>query len=153
MSQILISLSIWLHSLATIVFIGHYLLLSLVYLPVLGEANLLALSAISKRSRAWLYASLLVFLITGTYLTLVDSNYLGIGKFGSPWAVLMLVKHILILGMIGMGFWYNALMRVGPLLNSNSGAAQALLRFRQYSNLMAISGILVLLLTAISQVQ
>ena len=59
MSQILISLSIWLHSLATIVFIGHYLLLSLVYLPVLGEANLLALSAISKRSRAWLYASLL----------------------------------------------------------------------------------------------
>jgi uncharacterized membrane protein len=153
MPQFLISLSFWLHSLATVVFIGHYLLLSLVYLPVLGEANLTALSAISKRSRVWLYTSLLVFLLTGTYLTFVDPNYLGIGNFGNPWAIFMLIKHILILGMIGMGFWFNAILRVGSLMSSNSGAAQALLRFRQYSNLMAISGILVLLLTAISQVQ
>jgi hypothetical protein len=65
----------------------------------------------------------------------------------------MLVKHILILGMIGMGFWFNAILRVGPLMSSNTGAEQALARFRQYSNLMAITGTLVLLLTAIAQVQ
>jgi putative copper export protein len=65
----------------------------------------------------------------------------------------MLVKHILILGMLAMGFWYNGLMRVGPMLSSNSGPAQALARFRQYSNLMSITGVLVLLLTAISQAQ
>ena len=153
MPQFLISLSFWLHSLATVVFIGHYLLLSLVYLPVLGEANLTALSAISKRSRVWLYTSLLVFLITGTYLTLVDSNYLGLGKFGNLWAILMLAKHILILGMLGMGFWFNGILRVGPQMSTNTGAVQALVRFRQYTYLMAISGILVLLLTAISQAQ
>jgi len=153
MSNVLISLSYWLHSLATVIFIGHYLLLALVYLPVLGAADSTLLSQISKRSRAWLYTSLLIFLITGTYLTFADSNYLGLGKFGNPWAALMLVKHVLIVGMIGMGFWYNALMRVGPLMSSNSGAAQALVRFRQYSYLMAISGILVLLLTSISQTQ
>ena len=158
MSNILVSLSYWLHSLATVVFIGHYLLLALIYLPALSKQESInntgaVLSAFSKRSRVWLYGSLLIFLITGTYLTFVDQNYLGIGNFGNPWAILMLVKHILILGMVGMGFWYNALMRVGPLMSSNTGATQAISRFRQYSNLMAIIGALVLLLTAISQMQ
>lgn len=158
MSQILIALSFWMHSLATVIFIGHYLLLSLIYLPALSKQESLdstgaLLSAFSKRSRSWLYASLLIFLITGTYLTFVDPNYMGIGNFSNSWAILMLIKHILILGMVGMGFWFNAILRVGPLMGSNRGTDQALIRFRQYSNLMAITGTLVLLLTAISQVQ
>jgi uncharacterized membrane protein len=154
----LIALSFWLHALGTIILIGHYCLLSLIYLPVFEKnqaepAGRTILSEISKRSRSWLYVSLLIFAVTGIYLTFVDPNYLGIGNFGNPWAVLMLVKHILILGMLGMGFWYNGLMRVGPMLNSNTGSAQAFPRFRQYSNLMAVAGVLVLLLTAISQAQ
>lgn len=158
MTQILIALSFWLHALGTAVLIGHYLLLSLVYLPVFEKhqaepASKTILSEISKRSRSWLYVSLLIFAVTGTYLTFIDPNYLGIGNFGNPWAILMLVKHILILGMLGIGFWYNGLMRVGPMLSSNSGTAQAFARFHQYSNLMSITGVLVLLLTAISQAQ
>ena len=35
MSQMLFSLFTWLHALATVVFIGHFLLLSLIYLPAL----------------------------------------------------------------------------------------------------------------------
>jgi len=153
MSQILIALSYWLHSLATVVFIGHFLMLSLVYLPAAGIGSGTTLSAISKRSRAWLYISMLVFALTGAYLTFADSNYAGIGNFSNPWAILMLVKHILLVGMIGIGFWFNAILRVGPLMSSNNGGAQAIARFRQYANLMAICGALVLLLTAISQVQ
>ena len=153
MSQTLTALSFWLHSLATVVFIGHYVLLSLVYLPLLGEAEGTILSGISKRSRPWLYGSMLAFAITGVYLTFVDPNYLGIGDFNNLWAVLMLVKHLLLVGMIGMGFWFNAILRVGPMMSSNTGAGQAVARFRQYSNLMAIAGVLVLLLTAVSQAQ
>ena len=158
MVQTLTALSFWLHALGTVILIGHYLLLSLLYLPVFlknqaDPASRAILGEISKRSRSWLYGSLLIFAVTGIYLTFIDPNYLGIGNFGNPWAVLMLVKHILILGMLGMGFWYNGLMRVGPQLASNSGADQAFARFRQYSNLMAMTGILVLLLTAISQAQ
>ena len=152
MSQILPALSFWLHSLATVVFIGYYLLLSLVYLPVLGSTPGTSLSEISKRSRVWLYLSMLVFAVTGVYLTFVDPNYAGIGNFNSPWAVLMLVKHILLVAMVGMGFWFNAILRVGPLMNSNTGAARAQDRFRRYANLMAAAGVLVLLLTASSHV-
>jgi uncharacterized membrane protein len=152
MSQILIALSYWLHALATVVFIGHYLLLSTIYLPALTN-NGAILSEISKRSRSWLYISLGIFLVTGTYLTLIDPSYLGIGNFGNLWAILMLVKHILIVAMIGLGFWYNALLRVGPMMSSNNSAALAISRFRLYSNLMAISGVIVLLLTALAQVR
>jgi uncharacterized membrane protein len=158
MSQTLTALSFWLHALGTVLLIGHYLLLSLIYLPVLvkNQADPLSgtiLSEISRRSRSWLYGSMLIFAVTGIYLTFVDPNYLGIGNFSNPWAILMLVKHILILAMIGMGFWFNGILRVGPLMSSNTGSTRAIARFRQYSNLMAIAGVLVLLLTAISQAQ
>ena len=153
MSPILIALSVWLHALGTVILIGHYFLLSVIYLPVLEKGGGDFLSQISKRSRPWMYASLLVFALTGVYLTFIDANYLGIGDFGNPWAILMLVKHVLILGMIVLGFWYNAFLRVGPMMASNNSAELGIRRFRMYANLMAISGVLVLLLTALAQVE
>ena len=151
MSQILIALSIWLHALATVVLIGHYLLLSVIYLPVLEKNNGTALSEISKRSRSWMYISLVIFMVTGIYLTFVDPNYLGVGDFGNLWSVMMLVKHLLIVGMIGLGFWFNAFLRVGPMMASNNNAELGIRRFRTYSNWMAILGVWVLLLTALAQ--
>lgn len=151
MSQILISLSYWLHALATVIFVGHFVLLTVIYLPALSQ-NGPALSEISKRSRYWLYASLIIFMVTGIYLTFVDPNYQGIGNFNNFWAVMMLVKHILIVAMIALGFWYNAILRVGPLMSSNH-PEQAILRFRKYVNVMAVCGVLVLLLTALAQVE
>jgi len=153
MSQLMIALSVWLHALATVVLIGHYLLLSFIYLPVLEKNGGTFLSEISKRSRFWLYASLVVFLLTGTYLMLIDTGYLGFMDFGNFWGIVMLLKHILILGMIGLGFWYNAFLRVGQMMASNNSAELGIRRFRTYSNLMAIAGILVLLLTALAQVE
>lgn len=155
MNQLLLATSTTLHALAMIVFIGHYLLMSFIYVPALSNMDngAKALGEMSHRSRRWLYGSILVFLVTGVHLTLVDQNYLGIGNFSNPWALLMLIKHILIVVMIALGLWYNALQRVGPAMRSNSGAAQGVAKFRQYSNIMAVCGVLVLALTALSQVQ
>ena len=135
MSQILIALAVWLHSLGTVILIGHFLLLILIYLPALTDGKLdvparTALSAISRCSRTWMYISLLVFLVTGIYLMLADPNYLGLGNFSNLWGILMLVKHILVLGIIAMGFWFNTILRVGPLMSSNTGSVQAIARFR-----------------------
>jgi len=157
MSEILTALSTWLHALATVVFIGHFLLLALVYLPAMKDKPEIAVGEIlgefSKRSRVWMYAALLIFAVTGIHLTLIDPNYLGIGAFGNLWSILMLVKHILIVGMIIAGFWFNAIPRVGPMLSSTTGSSQAMDRFRLYNSGMAITGVLVLLLTTISQVK
>lgn len=154
MTPLLLAAATALHALATIVFIGHYLLLSLLYLPVLATADTgrwAALSEVSKRSRSWLYVSLLVFFLTGFYLMLVDANYQGIGNFGSPWAVLMLVKHLVVLVMIGIGFYFNAVVRVGPALRTRPGDAQTMARFHSYVNMMSVSGVLVIVLTALAQ--
>jgi uncharacterized membrane protein len=153
MSQILIALSVWLHALATVVLIGHYVLLWLIYLPVLEQGGGSFLSQISKRSRPWLYASLVVFVITGTYLMLIDTGYLGFMNFGNFWGIVMLVKHILVFVMLGLGLWYNAILRVGPMMASNNSSELGLRRFRMYSSLMAITGVLILLLTALAQVE
>jgi len=153
MTQILIALSIWLHAMGTVILIGHYLLLSVIYLPVLEKDGGTFLSQISKRSRPWMYASLLIFMVTGIYLMFADPNYLGVGDFGNFWSVMMLVKHLIIVIMIALGFWYNAFLRVGPMMASNNNAEIGIRRFRMYSKLMAISGVLVLLLTALAQVE
>ena len=83
---------------------------------------------------------------------LIDSGYLGFMDFGNFWGIVMLVKHILVFAMIVLGFWFNAIMRVGPMMSSNN-PEQAIARFRQYVNAMAICGVLVLLLTALAQVE
>lgn len=151
MTQFLISISVWLHAVATVVFIGHFVLLAGIYLPALSK-NAMALSEISTHSRPWMYASLIIFMVSGIYLTFIDPNYQGIGNFSNFWAVMMLVKHILIVVMIVMGFWYNAILRIGPMLSSNN-PEQAVIRFRKYVNVMAVCGVLVLLLTALAQVE
>jgi uncharacterized membrane protein len=155
MTQLLLATSTTLHALAMIIFIGHYLLMSLIYLPALSNVDnaAKALGEMSQRSRKWLYGSILVFFVTGVHLMLVDLNYLGIGNFSNPWAIFMVVKHIVILVMIGLGFWFNMLQRVGPAMRSNSSAAQGVAAFRRYSNAMAVCGVLALALTALSQVQ
>ena len=157
MSSILIALSLWLHAIGTVALIGYYLLLALIYIPVLKNrpdgAGGAMLSEISKRSRLWLYISMLIFLITGSTLTLADPNYLGLADFGNFWSNLMLIKHLLILGMVAIGFWFNAILRVGPAMSSNSGAELGFKRFGWYVNAMAMIGVLVLLLTAVAQVK
>ena len=157
MSQTLTALSFWLHSLAMTVFIGHYLLLALIYLPAMRQNPLDVigpiLSGISRKSRLWMYASLAIFMVTGIYLMFADPNYLGVGNFGNFWSTMMLVNHILIVVMIGTGFWFNAIWRVGPMLSSRNSAELAYGRFKLYVNIMAISSVLVLLLTALAQIQ
>jgi uncharacterized membrane protein len=153
MPNLFVAVSYWLHALATVIFIGHYVLLSLLYIPALADRGGESLSRASKRSRPWLYTALLIFFLTGGYLTVVDPSYLGLGNFGNAWAILMLTKHLLILVMIAMGFWFNAIQRVGPMLVSNTRSAEAVTRFRRHANLMAALGAIVLLLTAISQAQ
>lgn len=153
MSQLLVALSTWFHALATVVFVGHYLLLAVIYVPALARSgDGAALSAISRQSRPWQYAALPIFIVTGMHLMLVDPEYLGLMRFGNAWGIMMLAKHVLIIGMIAVGFWYNATPRVGPQMRASNGTEQAIVRFRQSCVVMAGAGVLVLLLTAAAQV-
>ncbi len=86
MSTFLLAISTWLHTLATVVFIGYYLFLSLVFLPIFerhaqGKALRELLEEVSGRLRPYFGGSLLIFIVTGTYLMMINEKYLGLGQF------------------------------------------------------------------------
>lgn len=111
MAIFLVALSTWLHALATVVFIGYYLFTSLIYLPVFErqmQASTLRdlLEHVSNRLRPFFGGSLLIFLVTGTYLMLINKNYLGLGHFfANPWSALMVIKHVLVLAFLAVAIF------------------------------------------------
>lgn len=154
MSTVLLALSTWLHSIATIVMIGYFVFTSLIYLPVL-ERHMRAdelcelLEQISARLRPFFGGSLLMFLVTGTYLMVINRNYLGLGQFFvNPWSMLMVVKHILVVPFLAL-----AIISERAFQRQISDAnPQALWRFRWSLNINMLLGLAILLLTSIAQV-
>jgi uncharacterized membrane protein len=155
MEKILLMISTSLHSIATAVFIGYFFVLTIVINPILSRketTGLQILSEISKRSRWWLYAAMGILAVTGIHLTLSDAFYSGLGQFDSPWSLLMLAKHIVIIVMVLIGFWFNVIRRAGPGMLSTSNAALGYKRFNRYCIFMSVCGVIILLLTTIGQV-
>jgi len=149
LTTILTSISLCLHTLATILLIGHYLLLALVYLPALkrsvdSKALPAILASVAGGARPYLFGSLLIFVVTGIYLMLVNDSYHGVGHFENAWSVLMLTKHLLIFVMVGLGLRLNNSLNAGGKLPD---------RFNSLLNAISASGLLVLLLTAFAQAQ
>jgi uncharacterized membrane protein len=149
MNVLLATLSLWLHTLATIVMVGHYLLLALAYLPALRrtvdtQSLPAVLASVSVSIRTWMLAALLVFAGTGVYLVLVNDAYHGLGQFTNAWSMLMLVKHLLVLVMIVLGFRFNSGIRPGAALPAG---------FDRQLAVVTLCGLLVLLLTAFAQAQ
>jgi uncharacterized membrane protein len=157
--QMTTALSLWLHDLATIVLIGHYLLFALVYQPVmkqdLDETQAARLvKKIFKRMRLWLGLALLVFLVTGVLLMFANPNYLGVGNFGNSWSILMVIKHIVVIAIIALDFWVQRVMTAGAMEQKGLFA----LLYARFSGLprliqtQALLGTLVLLLTAFARI-
>lgn len=154
MSSYLVPISTWLHALATIVWIGYYVFTSLIYLPVLErqmQAETLRglLEQVSKRLRPFFGGSLLIFLVTGTYLMLINKNYQGLGDFfGNSWSVLIVVKHVLVVVFLVLAIYSERAFLV-QISDQNHGALR---QFRWTVNANTIIGLLILLLTSIAQV-
>ncbi len=153
MSAIIVSLSTWLHVLATVVFIGYYLFTGLIYLPVLErcmQANALrdVLEQVSGRLRPFFGGSLLIFLATGTYLMVINQNYQGLGRFfDNSWSILMVIKHVLVLAFLVIAvFSERAFM--GQISDRKP---EALRRFRWASNTNVLLGVVIALLTSLVQ--
>ena len=154
MTPILLVASIWLHALATVFLIGQYTLLSLIYLPVFtrrleGSALGAVLEAVAGRARPFIFGSLGIFIVTGIYLILGDANYIGFGDFGNAWSVVLLVKHVLVFAMIGIGVYIDR--GVLTRLAEASTMETATRRLRPAVNAMTVCGFIVLLLTAAAQ--
>ena len=154
MSAFLVALSTWLHVMATVVFVGYYLFTGLIYLPVFErcmQPNALRdiLEQVSARLRPYFGGSLLIFLVTGTYLLVINKNYVGLGQFfNNPWSILMVIKHALILAFLALAVFSERAF----LTQISDKKPQALKNFRFAVNINTILGVIIVLLTSIVQV-
>ena len=154
MSTFLISFSMGLHVLATVVFVGYYFFTGMIYLPVFErqmQPNAMRelLDCISARLRPYFGSSLLIFLVTGTYLMLINKSYTGLGQFFSnPWSILMVIKHGVVLIFLAVAIFSERAF----LLQIGDKKPEALKNFKFAMNVNTILGIIIVLMTSIAQV-
>lgn len=145
----------WLHLLATVTLIGYYAVLALLVLPTLRRlgtpgSTAETIGALERRAMPALVAALVAFLATGVYLLGVDSRYGGPGNIGGSWATLLLVKHALVVAMLGLGSYLDGLI-VRLAVRSAEAEDAAVTHVARVTLAMTILGAAILLLTAAAQ--
>ena len=167
-SNVIISVSFFLHLIATVVWIGGLVTLALVVQPVLNRSALAIqdrarlLEAVMKRFQPIANLSLAVLILTGMVQTFTDPLYKGFLNFGNTWAQAILFKHIAVLGMIVLAailtFSVQPALKRNALLIANGVADEqnsARLQQQQLrlTRLNLILSVLVLMFTAIASAQ
>ncbi len=153
MATFLIALSTWLHALATIIMIGYYIFMSLIFLPIFegqmqGTALRNMLELVSNRFRPYFGGALLIFLVTGTYLLLINKSYMGLGHFfGNPWSALIVIKHLLVLVFLVLAVYAERAF-LTQIRDENHAALK---KFRMALYINTFIGTAIILLTSIAQ--
>jgi len=148
----------WLHSLATVILLGYHALLALVVVPVMGRAvgpptQGRVIPAVERRALPLILASIGVFLVTGMCMLFTDERFLGVGHFfGSTWSTLIVIKHVVVVALIGTGVYIDLLV-VPDIATPVDEVAQtaAVRRLARSASVIATRGAGVLLLTAAAQ--
>lgn len=132
MSQPILAISLFFHILATVVWIGGILILTLLVIPEVNRtlvdqpALYQLLQRLRKRFSPLTNLALVVLIVTGLSQMTADPNYDGLMKFDNQWSQVMLIKHILIVAMALVGLFLQfsiapALERTSLLLERGKG--------------------------------
>lgn len=97
----------WLHMLATVLWIGGLAAIGLLVLPAARHslepaAQAVLLEAIQRRLEPLGWFCLALLAATGMFQLSENRDYAGFLAVNSPWAIAILVKHILFLAMLGV---------------------------------------------------
>lgn len=146
----------WLHTVAFVIAWGYYGILARFVLPALKETAAgpvlgTSLAAIERRAMPFVLLTVVLFIATGSYLLFTDPHYEGLGNFGSTWATLMLVKHVLVVALVGVGVTVHFLVE-GVELAADDAARRAALRpLGLAAEAATVLGAVIVLLTAAAQ--
>lgn len=109
----ILTISYWLHMIATVGWVGSQAIISLVVVP-LSRKNHTAihhhklLSDINKRMSTLGWIGLSALIVTGLVQLTANENYTGLVSIANNWSVAILIKHIafiLILGLSAYQTW------------------------------------------------
>jgi len=132
MSQSVLAISLFFHILATVVWIGGILIITLLVIPEVNRilADQPALYKTLQRLRKRFYPisnlALVVLIVTGLSQMTADPEYDGLLQFDNTWSQVLLVKHmlIIIMALVGVVLQFSiapALERTTLLLERGKG--------------------------------
>jgi uncharacterized membrane protein len=160
-----LSLAYWLHMMATVAWIGGLVALVVLVLPVArrvlaSDSYAIFLEQVQRRLDPLGWLSLAVLLATGLFQLSANPNYEGFISISNRWAVVILIKHILFFGMIGVSAYLTwgilpSLRRMALMRAKGIEALDANKLQKQETLLLRINlflGILILGLTSLARV-
>jgi uncharacterized membrane protein len=108
----ILALSYWFHLLATVIWLGGIVLLTLFAWPAWQRGSLAANQwwEIQRKFVPLANASWIALLLTGFYQMTNDANYDGFLTINSPWAAVILLKHIAFIGMVAVTIYMQAVL-------------------------------------------
>ena len=150
--QIVFAMVTFLHDLFTAVWIGGLITLGLTVLPsarkVLGKGPQMKelMDVIQKRLSVLVYVSIVGLIITGLLLSNRVAAFSGLFHFGTPYATVLSIKHILVLAMVGIALYRRLVLgrRREPLSPNQEKLSFALI----FLNI--VLGVAILLLSGFS---
>ena len=151
-------LAIWLHTVALVIAWGYYGILGRIALPALERsldprALPTTLLSLERRAVPLVVLSAVLFTLTGTYLLVIDPHYAGLGNvFASSWTLLMLVKHVLVVGFVALAVAVDLLVRRIARTTDAERRAHELRWLGPGAEGVTGLGALIVLLTAVAQV-
>jgi len=103
----LLTISYWLHMIATVGWVGSQAMVSLVVLPLSHKNHskrnhLKLLTTINKRMSSYGWIGLTALIATGLVQLSANENYTGLVSIDSDWALAMLLKHITFIGILAL---------------------------------------------------
>ena len=164
----ILSLSFFLHLMATVAWIGGLMTLAVVVQPIVNRAvsdakeQARLLEALLNRFQPIANLSLIVLLLTGMVQTFTNPLYKGFLQLDNTWAQAILFKHLAVLGMIVLATVITfsvqpALKRTALLIANDAAEAAEVDRLRRRQQrlmtLNVILSVVVLLFTAIASAQ
>lgn len=159
-----LGLAYWLHMLATITWIGGLATMALLVLPAARHAlddkdYAKLLGTIQRRLDPIGWLSLLILVGTGLFQMSANPNYQGFLEINNRWAVAILIKHLVFIGMTGVSVYLTwgimpKLGRVALRQAHGQEVPEALQLQNQETRLLKLNlilGVIILALTAVAR--
>lgn len=154
MREIMLAGSYWLHSIATVIWLGGIFFILFIALPsakqVLGGEAGKLMGEISKKFTPIANYCIILLIVTGAALTAVNKQFLGIGNLGNSWSVGLIVKHVSVLAMVAVHFYRELILT--PKIAKTEPAFQKASLQKLSLNLVKVNfclGLIVLLFSGI----
>jgi len=109
MKELFLAAAVWLHLIATFMWIGGIAFILFIAIPsgkqVMGTDAGKLMSVISKRFTMFANYSIATLVVTGTAISVIEIWNPNNADFGTKWIITLATKHVLVLSMIIIHFY------------------------------------------------